>query len=186
MAASSAWSPWYHGAKETQLTQAFRWNGLNLASLDARLGRYFGTSTGVLVISGGPSLPLLEPGDVIQRIDGKAVATPRDVMRLLRAKDTGGQLRVEVLRDRKLRAMDITVPEAPPMNWFAPPALACSSGLPATSAAAPGWPGPPPPSSSSLLPMVRSAQPPSAGVAHRSVRAACSRLPPSGPISSPQ
>jgi len=35
------------------LADAFRWNGLNLAAVDSRLGRYFGTSSGVLVLSTG-------------------------------------------------------------------------------------------------------------------------------------
>ena len=37
------------------LAEAFRWNGLNLAAVDAQLGRYFGTSAGVLVLSSQPS-----------------------------------------------------------------------------------------------------------------------------------
>lgn len=103
------------------LTQAFRWNGLNLASMDARLGRYFGTDHGVLVLSGGAGLAALEPGDVIQRIDGEAVATPRDAMRALREQDTGGKVKVELLRERQRRVVEVTVPEAPPLRWFAPP-----------------------------------------------------------------
>jgi len=104
------------------LAQAFRWNGLNLASMDAKLGRYFGTDTGVLVLSGGPGLTQVEPGDVIQRIDGKPVATPRDAMRALGAQDTGTKVKVELLRERKPRTVEVTVPEATPMRWFAPPA----------------------------------------------------------------
>ena len=38
------------------LTEAFRWNGLNLATVDPQLGRYFGTDTGVLVLSAGEDL----------------------------------------------------------------------------------------------------------------------------------
>ncbi|HEU0154226.1 MAG TPA: PDZ domain-containing protein, partial [Arenimonas sp.] len=94
------------------LSQAFRWSGLNLASVDARLGRYFGTDRGVLVLSGGDGLESLEPGDVIQRIDGDAVATPRDAMRALREQDAGEQVKVDVLRDRKARTVSVTVPEA--------------------------------------------------------------------------
>src|SRR3546814_949207 len=35
------------------LMSAFRWNGLNLATVDKQLGRYFGTDHGVLVLSNG-------------------------------------------------------------------------------------------------------------------------------------
>ena len=104
------------------LGQAFRWNGLNLASVDAKLGRYFGTDRGVLVLSGGDALEALEPGDVIQRIEGVAVATPRDAMRALREQDEGEQVEVIVLRDRKPRTVEVTVPEAAPLRWVAPPA----------------------------------------------------------------
>src|SRR3546814_4403642 len=61
------------------LMSAFRWNGLNLATVDKQLGRYFGTDHGVLVLSNG-NLDGLQAGDVIQRIDGKAVASPREEM----------------------------------------------------------------------------------------------------------
>ena len=52
------------------LAEAFRWNGLNLAAVDAQLGRYFGTSAGVLVLSTGKDLDGLQAGDVILKIDG--------------------------------------------------------------------------------------------------------------------
>ena len=148
----------------TTLTQAFRWNGLNLASMDAKLGRYFGTSTGVLVISGGPGLAQLEPGDVIQRIDGQPVATPRDAMRALRAQDTGGQVKLDVIRERKPRSVSVTVPEAPPMRWFAPPAPPAPPSPPMpprtpraapppppTGHAAPALPAPPAPPANATL-----------------------------------
>src|SRR3546814_7211570 len=52
------------------LMSAFRWNGLNLATVDKQLGRYFGTDHGVLVLSNG-ELAGLHAGDVIQ--DRKSV-----------------------------------------------------------------------------------------------------------------
>ncbi|KFN50970.1 PDZ domain-containing protein, partial [Arenimonas composti] len=103
------------------LSEAFRWNGLNLAALEPKLGRYFGTDRGVLVISGGDTVGGLEPGDVIRRIGGEAVATPRDAMRLLRDRGEGEKVRVDVLRERAERSVEVTVPEAPPLRWFAPP-----------------------------------------------------------------
>lgn len=127
--------------KPTVLAQAFRWNGLNLASVDAKLGRYFGTDRGVLVLSGGQGLEALEPGDVIQRIGDKDVATPRDAMRALRDQDAGEKLQVQLLRDRKTRTVQVTVPETPTMKWFAPPA----PPAPPVPPAAPAPPAPPAP-----------------------------------------
>src|SRR5690606_8769729 len=71
-----------------RLLSACRWNGLNLAAVDPALGRYFGADSGVLVLSTG-GIEGLRPGDVIRRVDGKAVATPREVMAQLRCKDDG-------------------------------------------------------------------------------------------------
>lgn len=110
-----------------RLAEAFRWNGLNLASVDAQLGRYFGTDTGVLVLSTGPALGQLQAGDVIRRVDGKAVDTPRAVMDALRDKPADSTVAVEYLRDRVSASIQLKVPKAmsfpamPPMPP-APPA----------------------------------------------------------------
>src|SRR3546814_6502125 len=85
------------------LMSAFRWNGLNLATVDKQLGRYFGTDHGVLVLSNG-ELAGLQAGDVIQRIDGKAVASPREAMAAMGAKPGGAKVTVDYLRDQIGRA----------------------------------------------------------------------------------
>ena len=103
------------------LFQAFRWQGLNLASIDSSLGRYFGTEKGVLVVSNGPELKGLQSGDVIQRVAGNDVESPRDVMRSLREKDSGAQLKLDVVRDRKPVAVTITVPRSEPLPFMSPP-----------------------------------------------------------------
>lgn len=108
--------------KAPMLMSAFRWNGLNLASVDKQLGRYFGTDRGVLVLSTG-ELEGLQTGDVIQSVDGKPVNSPRDVMATLHGKAADSKVRVEYLRDRKIGHGQITVPamfEIPPPP--APPA----------------------------------------------------------------
>jgi PDZ domain-containing secreted protein len=122
------------------LFQALRWQGLNLASLDESLGRYFGTSKGVLVINSGPELKGLQSGDVIQRVAGSEVNSPRDVMRALREKDSGAQLPLSVLRDRKTVAVTITVPKSEPMRFMAPPP---PPPLPPAPPAPPKAPAPP-------------------------------------------
>lgn len=109
------------------LADIMRWNGLNLASLNPQLGRYFGTEQGALVLSQG-ALPNLEAGDVIQQVEGKAVASPIEVMRAMSAKKPGDQARMTVLRDRSQRQLQVTVPERMQLMDFisappAPPAL---------------------------------------------------------------
>src|SRR3546814_16969034 len=101
---------------------AFRWNGLNLATVDKQLGRYFGTDHGVLVLSNG-ELAGLQAGDVIQRIDGKAVASPREAMAAMGDKPGGAKVTVDYLRDRKAGKAQVTVPKLAPLPLPpAPPA----------------------------------------------------------------
>lgn len=106
-------------AGQQRLAEAFRWNDLNLASVDAQLGRYFGTDTGVLVLSTGPTLGQLQAGDVIRRVDGKAVDTPRAVMDALRDKPANSTVAIEYLRDRISASAQLKVPKA--MSFPMPP-----------------------------------------------------------------
>lgn len=128
-----------------RLLSAFRWNGLNLAALDPQLGRYFGADAGVLVLSNG-ELEGLQAGDVIRRVDGKAVGTPREVMAVLRDKDDGERVAVDYLRDRKPAQARVAIPKAmawPPAPPPAPPAPPAPPS-PATPKAAPPAPSAPP------------------------------------------
>lgn len=147
------------------LAEAFRWNGLNLASVDKNLGRYFGTDRGVLVLSIPEGMGGLQPGDVLQKVDGKVVNTPREAMAAAHARAPGSAVPVEYLRDRKLLSTKMTLPErailrlptppappAPPAPPSAPharampaPPAAPAAPAPPSPAAAPEAPLPPPP-----------------------------------------
>lgn len=122
--------------------EAFRWNGLNLASMDPQLGRYFGTDRGVLVLSAGPELAGLQAGDVIQKIDGRAVGSPREAMEALRAKPENATALVEYLRDRKVASTRVTVPQ---LKFRVPPPPPAPPAPP-RAPKAPPIPPPPPPS----------------------------------------
>ncbi|GAB3515320.1 PDZ domain-containing protein [Pseudoxanthomonas daejeonensis] len=98
------------GCTAPLLAEALRWDGLNLLALEPQLGRYFGTERGVLVLSQG-ALPGLQAGDVIHKIEGKAVASPREAMQAMTARKPGEQAKVTVMRDRSVREVQITVPE---------------------------------------------------------------------------
>jgi hypothetical protein len=133
------------------LAEAFRWNGLNLASVDRNLGHYFGTDRGVLVISIPEGMGGLQAGDVLRKVDGKVVNTPREVMAAAHARAPGSAVPVEYLRDRKVLSTKVTLPEravlrlppppAPPVPP-APPAPPHANALTAP-AAAPAPPAPP-------------------------------------------
>lgn len=144
---------------ERRLAEAFRWNGLNLASVDAKLGRYFGTDHGVLVLSTGPALENLQPGDVIQRVDGKPVASPREVMDALRGKPADSSVPVDYLRDRKAASAKIKVPKAMPIAAMAPmppmPPLPPMPGMPPMPPMPPKDGATPPPLPEAPLPPAR-------------------------------
>lgn len=133
-----------HCKQPMLLMDAFRWNGLNLASLDPQLGRYFGADKGVLVLSPGPQLPALQAGDVILGIDGKPVATPREAMDALRAHQAGDTASLALLRDHRDASAQVTVPKAMPLPIPpAPPAPPAPPPPPPGVGAMPAPPAPP-------------------------------------------
>lgn len=139
------------------LAEAFRWNGLNLATIDKDLGRYFGTDRGVLIISIPEGMGGLKPGDVLQKVDGRSVNTPREAMAAAHAHSPGTAVPVEYLRDRKLQSTRLTLPERaalrlpPPPAPPAPPTAPRAMSLPAP-VAPPAVPPPPSPPSAPAVP----------------------------------
>lgn len=125
------------------ISEAMRWNGLNLASVDPKLGRYFGAQRGVLVLSAPAELKGLEPGDVIQSIDGRAVDSPREAMEALRDKPEGAQVEIGYLRDRGNAKLKLSLPKM--VSWVPPrPPLPPAPPAPPAPASAPP-PAPPTP-----------------------------------------
>ncbi|HWP88206.1 MAG TPA: PDZ domain-containing protein [Burkholderiales bacterium] len=120
-------------------------DGMELASLTPKLGAYFGTSTGVLVVQAPQNESFkLEEGDVIQAIDGRKPDDGAHALRILRSYKPGEKLNLSVLRQRKSLTLGVTMPDHPvpmegPMDNFqmAVPPL---PPLPST-APAPGVPG---------------------------------------------
>lgn len=139
--------------EESLRFDAWRWQGLRLAGIDAGLGRYFGAERGVLVLRAeGEALAGLQSGDVIVRVDGTEVGEPREAMRALARAEPGQPVRLELLRDRRRQDLTLTAPERPdPLRWLdsvppAPPAPpAPPPPPPPAPPAAPAPPAPPPP-----------------------------------------
>lgn len=110
------------------------WGDMELVELSEGLGKYFGTDSGVLVVSAPESDALkLEDGDVIQKIDGREPTSVRHALRILSSYQPGEELEIEIMRDKRKRTLDIEmpddrssmfVPKAPPVRPAAAPAPA--------------------------------------------------------------
>ncbi|MDH5271933.1 MAG: PDZ domain-containing protein [Gammaproteobacteria bacterium] len=116
---------------------------LELVPITPRLGQYFGTDHGLLVVKAPPVQgPGLEEGDVIFSIGGRTPESPRHAFRILGSYQPKEQVKVEVLRHRKRLTLDIQVPDADAMNpGFRPgppPRAPAPPALPAAPADAKG------------------------------------------------
>jgi S1-C subfamily serine protease len=75
---------------------------LELAPLNPDLGRYFGATEGILVISVPRDSQLnLKGGDVVLAVDGRKPAGPSHLLRILRSYEDGETFKLEILRNGK-------------------------------------------------------------------------------------
>ncbi|WP_129646470.1 PDZ domain-containing protein [Peristeroidobacter agariperforans] len=85
-----------------------------LVPLTPKLGQYFGTEKGLLVVRAPADSRLkLEDGDVIVDIDGRTPANPGHAFRILGSYQAGEKLTLNVLRQKKKMSFDITIPDTP-------------------------------------------------------------------------
>jgi hypothetical protein len=88
------------------------WSDVELVRLNEDLGRYFGTSEGLLVIRVPDDEGIdLMAGDVILNIGGREVLTPSRALRILRSYEPGEEVEMEIMRDRNRMTITTTVPE---------------------------------------------------------------------------
>jgi hypothetical protein len=86
--------------------------GLKLATVNERLGRYFATERGVLVLDAREDNAYgLRPGDVILSVEDTEVDAPSDLMRALREVEPGDEIRLAIKRERADETLNATVPE---------------------------------------------------------------------------
>jgi membrane-associated protease RseP (regulator of RpoE activity) len=96
-------------------------HALELVPVTPKLGAYFGTDKGLLVVRAaeGKGLPL-EEGDVLQTIDGRTPDSPGHAFRILRSYQPGEKVKLGVLRQRKLLVLEATMPVADAARSAAP------------------------------------------------------------------
>ena len=87
-------------------------SAIELVPLSPKLGQYFGTDKGLLLVRVPQDKELkLEDGDVLIDIDGRAPSNPGHAFRILGSYQAGDKVTLNVLRQRKKMAITIVVPE---------------------------------------------------------------------------
>jgi predicted metalloprotease with PDZ domain len=87
---------------------------MELATLTPRLGSYFGTDKGVLVVRAPADGALkLEDGDVILAIDGREPTSGSHATRILGSYQPGEKITLRILRQHKTLEVQATLPERP-------------------------------------------------------------------------
>jgi len=127
--------PNVHVAPNVKRFQNFVWmshddgfGDMELVTLTERLGEYFGTSEGLLVVRAPDNEEMkLEDGDVILNIDGREPNSVSHAMRILGSYQEGEELKIEVMRDKRKRTIEIEIPDN--RQSFAPMAPAVAPGI---------------------------------------------------------
>jgi S1-C subfamily serine protease len=84
---------------------------LELVTVTPKLGQYFGTDEGLLVVRVAEARGLpLEEGDVLLTIDGRKPDSPGHAFRILRSYQPGEKVKLGVLRNRKRLELEATMP----------------------------------------------------------------------------
>src|SRR5215472_4718319 len=90
---------------------------VELATLTPRLGRYFGSEHGVLVVRAPADGGLkLEDGDVILAIDGRQPSSGSHATRILGSYQPGEKVTLRIVRERKTLEIEATLPESPQLQ----------------------------------------------------------------------
>ena len=84
---------------------------MELATLSPRLGNYFGTDKGVLVVRAPAEGALkLQDGDVILSIDGREPTSGQHATRILTSYQPGEKIELRIIRERKHLDIATTMP----------------------------------------------------------------------------
>lgn len=88
------------------------WCDLDLVTLNADLGEYFGTKEGILVVKAPADSALpLRAGDVIIKIGDRTPSSPSHAMKILRSYEAGESVSIEIMRKQKRTSITWKVPE---------------------------------------------------------------------------
>jgi membrane-associated protease RseP (regulator of RpoE activity) len=120
--------------------------GLELVPITPKLGQYFGTDKGLLVVRAPAEAGWkLEDGDVLTSIDGRVPESPGHALRILGSYQPDEKVKLDVLRNRKRMTIEATLPKADEFGGpRARPLQPRMGPPPAPPPGAPAAPVPPP------------------------------------------
>jgi serine protease Do len=105
------------------------WIGLAMTELNPELAKSLGlpeNQQGVVVSQVMPNSPSakagFKQGDIIQRIDGQKVDTPKTVQEWVQKKPVQSKLNMQILRDGQLMALSVTTDQLPDRDLGSAPA----------------------------------------------------------------
>lgn len=94
--------------------------GVDAEALTDQLAGFFGVKEGVLVRSvrkeSAAAKAGIKAGDVILKVEGSKVATPREISSQLRSAREKKTIQLQLMRERKEMSFDVTLPEARPAS----------------------------------------------------------------------
>jgi len=91
--------------------------GVHLMGMNPELREHFGAprDAGVMVSGVEPDSPAakagIQVGDLITKVDGDEAESSRDLSREIRRKDKGDSVKLEIVRDRRVRELTVTLEE---------------------------------------------------------------------------
>ena len=114
-------APEFDFRKFTWFSDGSGWGHMEMVTLTERLGRYFGTDKGLLVVRAPEDENLkLQDGDVIQSIDGREPESVSHAMRILGSYQSGEQLELRIMRDKRKQTLKIEMPDNRSSSWVLP------------------------------------------------------------------
>ncbi len=85
---------------------------MEMVKLTERLGSYFGTDEGILIVRAPENEQLkLQDGDVIQSIDGRKPTSVNHAMRILASYQSGETVKLQIMRDKRKQTVSIEIPD---------------------------------------------------------------------------
>lgn len=114
-------APGFDFSKFIGFSDGSGWGHMEMVALTERLGRYFGTDKGLLVVRAPDDESLkLQDGDVIQSIDGREPTSVSHAMRILGSYQSGEQLELQIMRDQRKQTLKIEMPDNRSSSWVLP------------------------------------------------------------------